>query len=202
MKNLDCKGLNCPEPIIRTKSELSSMKGGEVLEVLLDNPAAAKNVARFAESQNCKVTKVQNGSDFTLTITKGGEMLTTDTITNLEESNAYLTNGNVVLFIKNATIGTGNAELGRVLINGFFNTVAQHESPPDKIFFVNGGVTLTVNNSDILQALKKLEDKGVEIYSCGTCLDFYGLKDELAIGKVGNMYDLVDNLLSKNVVYI
>jgi selenium metabolism protein YedF len=185
-----------------TRNELGGMKGGEVLEVFLDNTAAAKNVTRFAESQNCKVQKTENRSGLTLTITKADASPALDTKTSLKELNACSSNKGVILFIKNATIGAGDDELGRVLINGFFNTVADHGSPPEKIFFVNGGVTLTVNNSDTLQALNKLEKKGVEIYSCGTCLDFYGLKDELAVGKVGNMYDLVDNLLSKKVVYI
>lgn len=202
MKVLDCRGLNCPEPVIKTKTELSGMKSEEALEILLDNASAAENVARFAESQNCKVRKIEDSNGFTLIITKECASADKDIEKNLKELSACSSKKGVILFIKKAIIGTGNDELGRVLINGFFNTIAEYDSPPEKIFFVNGGVTLTVNDSDTLNALRKLEEKGVEIYSCGTCLDFYDLKDELAVGKVGNMYDLVDNLLSKKVVYI
>ncbi|MFC1856225.1 sulfurtransferase-like selenium metabolism protein YedF, partial [Thermodesulfobacteriota bacterium] len=108
----------------------------------------------------------------------------------------------VVLFVKSSTIGRGDDELGRVLITGFINTISSHETPPKKIFFVNSGVTLTAEGSDVIDALVKLADSGVEIFSCGTCLDFYGLKEKLAVGKVGNMYELVDTLINEKVIYI
>jgi selenium metabolism protein YedF len=194
MKKIDCRNLNCPEPVIKTKNELGNIKAGETLEVLVDNAAAAENVARLAKSQNCKAVKTESGNDFTITITKEGAG-SSCTFGSKEDSAG-------ILFVKSAVIGGGDDELGRVLANSFFNTLADYESSLKKIFFVNGGVTLTTNGSDILESLKKLEGKGVEIFSCGTCLDFYGLKEELGVGKVGNMYDIVDNLFSHKVVYI
>ncbi len=194
MRTLDCKGLDCPEPVVRTKNELSAMPPGDTLTVIVDNAAAAQNVMRLARSLSCAAQKTQVGSDHAITITKG---YNTDAVTK-----PVSTGADTILFVKSATIGTGDDELGRVLVNGFCNTLADYDAPPKRIFFVNGGVTLTVKRSDVLPALQKLQEKGVEIFSCGTCLDYYGLKDDLAVGKVGNMYELVDNLFSHNVVYI
>ncbi len=110
--------------------------------------------------------------------------------------------GAKILLVKKATLGSGNDELGRVLITGFFNTLAEHEAPPTKLFFINSGVTLTTTGSDIIPALNKLAEKGVDIFSCGTCLDYYNLKAALEVGKVGNMRDLIDSVLSNSVIYL
>lgn len=89
-------------------------------------------------------------------------------------------------------MGTGNDELGKVLIKGFIFAVTQLDKLPKTMLFYNGGATLTTEGSDSLEDLKSLEAQGVEIMTCGTCLDYYGLKDKLAVGSVTNMYSIVE----------
>ena len=91
-------------------------------------------------------------------------------------------------------MGSGNDELGKVLIKGFIFAVTQLDELPKTMLFYNGGATLTTEGSDSLEDLKSLEAQGVEILTCGTCLDYYGLKDKLAVGSVTNMYSIVETL--------
>ena len=91
-------------------------------------------------------------------------------------------------------MGEGNDELGKVLIKSFIFAVTQLEQLPKTMLFYNGGATLTTEGSDSLEDLKSLEAQGVEILTCGTCLDYYGLKDKLAVGGVTNMYSIVETM--------
>lgn len=196
MKKIDLKGLNCPEPVIKTKKELDEMNTGETIEVIVDNPAAWENVTRLAESQGAKAVRSISGKDHIITITKGepAQDSTECAVTPHQKAN--------VMFIKSACIGNGDDELGAILSRSFFNTLSEYETPPKKLIFVNGGVKLTTEGSDIIDALQTLENRGTEIFSCGTCLDFYGLKEKLKAGKIGNMYDIVDSLVSEKVVFL
>ena len=89
-------------------------------------------------------------------------------------------------------MGNGNDALGKVLIKGFIYAITQLDTLPKKMLFYNGGATLTVEGSDSLEDLKTLEAEGVEIYTCGTCLNFYDITDKLAVGSITNMYDIVE----------
>jgi selenium metabolism protein YedF len=100
-----------------------------------------------------------------------------------------------VIFITSERLGTGNEELGKILMKSFLNTLWNHEPKPGKILFINSGVILTTDGSEVLETLELLEKEGVEIFSCGTCLAFYGIKDKLRVGKVTKMPDTVSYLL-------
>ena len=102
--------------------------------------------------------------------------------------------GNMVVAVSSDRMGSGNDELGKVLIKGFIFAVTQLDELPKTMLFYNGGATLTTEGSDSLEDLKSLEAQGVEILTCGTCLDYYGLKDKLAVGSVTNMYSIVETL--------
>ena len=102
--------------------------------------------------------------------------------------------GNTVVAVSSATMGHGNDELGKALMKGFIYALSQLEELPRTILFYNGGAHLTVEGSASLEDLKTMEAQGVEIMTCGTCLDFYGLKDKLAVGTVTNMYSIVETL--------
>ena len=91
-------------------------------------------------------------------------------------------------------MGHGNEELGKILMKSFIFALTQLDDLPQTILFYNGGATLTTEGSQSLEDLKTLEAQGVEILTCGTCLDFYGLKDKLAVGQVSNMYTIVEKL--------
>lgn len=99
-----------------------------------------------------------------------------------------------VVAVSSDKMGRGNAELGAVLMKSFFFAETQLDTLPDKILFYNGGAKLTVEGSDCLEDIKLLEKEGVEILTCGTCLDFYGLKEKLAVGTVTNMYTIAEIL--------
>jgi selenium metabolism protein YedF len=101
---------------------------------------------------------------------------------------------NTIVVVSSDRMGTGNDELGKVLIKGFLFAVSQLEELPKTILFYNGGATLTAEGSDSLEDLKAMEAQGVEILTCGTCLDYYGLKEKLAVGSVTNMYHIVETM--------
>ena len=91
-------------------------------------------------------------------------------------------------------MGLGNDELGATLMKGFIYAVSQLDELPKTMLFYNGGAKLTVEGSASLEDLKSLQAQGVEILTCGTCLNFYGLSDKLAVGEVTNMYAIVEKL--------
>jgi selenium metabolism protein YedF len=105
-----------------------------------------------------------------------------------------------VVLITSDCFGTGDRQLGGILMKAFLNTLWDASPKPRKIMFINDGVRLTVEGSEVLEALDLLEKDGVEIFSCGTCLEFYGLTDRLRVGQVTNMYDTVDSLLASDKI--
>ena len=100
-----------------------------------------------------------------------------------------------VVFITSDRLGTGDKRLGEMLMGGFLNTLCSANSRPAKLLFINDGVRLTTEGSEVLETLELLAEVGVEIFSCGTCLEYYKLKDKLKVGQVTNMYDIVNSLL-------
>jgi len=102
--------------------------------------------------------------------------------------------GRFVIVISGNKLGRGNDELGTVLMKAFLHTVAGQAKKPDVMIFYNTGVKLTVQGSDVLEDLKQLESEGVQILVCGTCLNYFEIKDKLAAGVVSNMYDIVETM--------
>lgn len=199
VKEVDVRGLPCPRPVISTKKALEEIKQGTVT-VLVDSPESKENVRRFAESQGCKVNIEESKGVFYLEITKGqpgeGEKLPEVEVEN-ELKKAI--NADVVC-INTDRFGTGDEELGEILMKAFLNTLWDYQPRPAKLLFINAGVMLTTEGSEVLEALSLLEKEGVEIFSCGTCLDYYGIKEKLRVGKVTNMYETVDALISAGKV--
>ena len=91
-------------------------------------------------------------------------------------------------------MGDGSEELGRILMKGFLFALSQLDELPETILFYNGGAYLTTECPDSLEDLKAMENQGVEILTCGTCLDYYGLKEKLQVGGVTNMYQIAEKL--------
>lgn len=186
---VDCLNLPCPEPVIKTKKALEGLKEDGIIEVYVNEKAAKENVIRFANSMDCDV-KVSDEADKTiLTITKGFTCNVTTSSDSLS---------NKVVFLKDDKIGVSG--LGEKLIVGFLKSMVELPKPPKEIICVNRAVYLTTQNSDTIEALKGLEKRGVAIYSCGVCLDFYGLSEELKVGVVGNAYATVEMLTSREGV--
>jgi selenium metabolism protein YedF len=193
MKNLDCRGLACPGPVIQVKRTLEETPRGASFSIDLDSEASRDNVRRFADSRGAGVS-VQEKAD-------GSTRLV---ITAQDISEARL-HGNTearqpVVFIASETIGEGDDKLGRILMEGFINTLLEQDQIPDRILFMNAGVKFTVEGSVVLDTLRKLTDRGCEILVCGTCLEFFSLTDKLSVGTVSNMYDIQEALLEASSV--
>ena len=176
MITVNAMGDNCPIPVIKTKKAMDALTGPETIEVLVDNEIAVQNVTKMATSAGGKVTSEQKAEkEYVVTIEMEGAPAAED---DAEDDNT-------VVVISSDRMGT-------VLIKGFIFAVTQLDKLPKTMLFYNGGATLTTEGSDSLEDLKSLEAQGVEIMTCGTCLDYYGLKDKLAVGSVTNMYSIVE----------
>lgn len=194
MITVNAMGDNCPIPVIKTKKAMQELTGPETIEVLVDNEIAVQNVSKMAASSGGKVTSEKKGEkEFRIVIEMEG---VPSQAAGEEEETACIPDarGNTVVVVSSDRMGEGNDALGKVLIKGFIFAVTQLDTLPKTMLFYNGGATLTCEGSDSLEDLKSLEAQGVEIMTCGTCLDYYGLKEKLAVGTVTNMYSIVETM--------
>jgi selenium metabolism protein YedF len=183
----DCRGLACPVPVIMTKKALES-SGGAPVRVVVDNGAPRENVLRFAASRGCRILEeaLENGWQITLLPDSSGQTL--------QPSGAN--RQQPVILIDSDRLGNGPEELGRLLMKNFIITLLELPSPPESIFFINSGVLLTTEGSELLEPLLKLAGTGTLIFSCGVCLDYFGLREKLVAGTVTNMYSIAEKMLS------
>jgi selenium metabolism protein YedF len=187
-REIDARGLPCPRPVVETKKALDEIETGTVI-VLVDNPESRDNVARFAGSRGCRVEVQEDDGVFRLTVVK-------ETASEVQEEKE----GTIVVLITSDVFGTGDRRLGEILMKAFLNTLWDAETRPAKLLFMNSAVNLTTEGSEVLETLKLLEKEGVEVFSCGTCLEYYSLTEKLSVGSVTNMYDTVDSLLSADKI--
>ncbi len=196
MREVDARGLPCPRPVLETKKALEAA-GKDEITVLVDSPESRENVRRFAESQGCTAAVSEEDGVFTIRIAKGSPVPARQ-----EQPAAHGSHvsGPHVVLVATDSLGTGDKKLGGILMKAFLNTLWDASPRPEKIIFMNEGVYLTTEGSDMLDTLTLLERDGVLIYSCGTCLEYYGITDKLAAGEVTNMYDTVQSLLAAGKV--
>lgn len=198
--NLDVRGFACPMPVIKTKNMLEENDGSLSLEVIVDNDVAVQNVTKFAKSQNLEVTSEKIGDDFKLIINRdnsneNGEYQISKQNDKLElKALQSSSNGAQTILITTDKLGKGNDELGAILMKSFIFSLKESKPIPQKLIFLNSGVNLTTTNKEAIENLKIMQENGTQIVSCGTCLDFYNLKDQVKVGTIGNMYDIVDSL--------
>lgn len=192
MITVNAIGDNCPIPVIKTKKAMQALTGPETIEVLVDNEVAVQNVTKMAASSGGKVTSEKVAEkEFKVTIEMQGAPAADDAE---EVVCTPDRRDNTVVVISSDKMGSGNDELGKVLIKGFIFAVTQLDELPKTMLFYNGGATLTAEGSDSLEDLKNLEAQGVEILTCGTCLNYYGMTDKLQVGSVTNMYTIVEKM--------
>lgn len=180
---IDARGMSCPKPVVSTKKILEAIQDGSVTTIV-DNEAAKDNVVALAGSMGCEVDVEQKGKEYYIQITKKGSCLQTEV--NRTASTVFL--------ISSSEMGRGSAELGSVLIKSLMFTILESDELPATMLFVNGGVFLTCEDSPVLEHLMNLEKRGVEILSCGTCLDYFKIKDKLCVGQVTNMYTILEKM--------
>ena len=180
MREVNAKGLPCPQPVIKTKEALESVKQGEKIKVILDNEASFRNVQKFVNAQKHKIVSVEkNENEYIIIIEKVGD-ISKDVPISCEIQTEEKQNTFVII----ATDTMGKEEkLGKILMKAYFETMLVHNLLPDRIFFMNTGIKLTTIEKDFIPLIKELEKKGVEIYTCGTCLKYFQLEDQLKVGK-------------------
>jgi selenium metabolism protein YedF len=188
MPVIDCRGLVCPQPVVTAKQALDQLKEREMI-IVVDNASSCNNVERFVRSQGCSVEIKEEGQDFYLRIQKASGK-DREKATKRDEKIKK-----VVVYINSHFLGIGDDALGAILMRSFLKTLMDLEKKPSRLILINSGVRLASEGSEVLETLKKLSEEGVEILACGTCLDFYGLKEKLRVGMVSNMYDIAQSLL-------
>jgi selenium metabolism protein YedF len=209
-KQVDARGLACPQPVLQARKALRESEElqarGELpadrgLTVVVDNDTAQKNVTRMAEKSGYAVQAEHKDDGTYLHISGQGPTWQRAEPQELSVGQAVPATGPLVLFVASEHMGQGeHAELGTILARAFFHTLSEVEPLPETIVFINSGVKLVVKGSPIVEDLEALCSKGIEVLACGTCLDYYGLKDKLAVGEISNMYTIAENLLGAGKV--
>lgn len=201
MIKVNAMGDACPIPVVKTKNAIRDLGGAGIVETLVDNEIAVQNLSKMAKQKGyeCKSEKLEEAKfKVTMTIGDASELPTEN-----EETNCLpLQTGKkkVVVAIGTDHMGQGNDELGKILMKSFIYALSQQDELPSAVIFYNGGVHITCEESPMIDDLKSMEAMGCEIISCGTCLDFYDLKDKLLLGEISNMYSIVETLTQADLV--
>lgn len=188
-KTVDCRGLACPQPVIDTRNALQG--AGGPIRVLVDSEASCTNVRRFAESRGARVAVAEQGGEFRLDIEPGHHEPADEEAPIVCSTPAA---GKMVVYVSSEGMGRGDDELGAVLMEAFLDTLSQFKGELSHAVFVNAGAKLAVEGSPVLGQMRQLEELGVQVLVCGTCLNHFGLKDKLAVGSVSNMYAIIETL--------
>lgn len=199
MIRINAMGEACPLPVVKTLRALQSLGGAGSVETLVDNETAVQNLRRLAESKGCSI-EVETISDaeyrVTITAAEGAELPKEETIACTTSAAQKKT----VVVISADHMGEGNEELGRALLKAFLFALTQQETLPAAILFYNGGAAVTCEGSASLEDLQALQSQGVEILTCGTCLNYYGLTEKLRVGEVTNMYVIAEKQLQADCI--
>lgn len=230
MIQVNCMGDVCPVPVVKTKNAIKAMTASDTVEVLVDNEISVQNLMKMANYEGYAVRSEKLGEkEYKVTIdavikdaaeekagtetgtagraegastpsesagvSEGAEASGNDTVVCMPDRR-----GNKVVVISSNTMGHGNDELGGVLIKGFIYAISQQDELPATMLFYNGGAKLTCEDSASMEDLKSLEAAGVEILTCGTCLNYYGLTEKLAVGEVTNMYVIAEKMTKAGLI--
>lgn len=202
MIQVNAMGDACPIPVVKTKNAIRELGGAGIVETLVDNEIAVQNLTKMAGVKGYGVSSKQlgpNAYSVTLTIGEGAPDVGPEPDYELCQV-PPVRKKRIVAQITADHMGEGSEELGKKLIKGFLYALSQQEQLPETIVFYNGGASLTCQGSDSLEDLQAMAAEGVKIITCGTCLDYYGLKDKLAVGEVTNMYDIVEALNTADLI--
>nr|WP_302595449.1 sulfurtransferase-like selenium metabolism protein YedF [uncultured Cellulosilyticum sp.] len=207
IKHIEARGKQCPMPLILAKKALAQLSAGDTLEVSVDNEIAMENLVKLA---------VQKQLSYTSEGISEKHYIVRMEVQEVQESEAYderddmafemcempsaTPTSDTVVVLSSDQMGEGEAQLGKLLLKGFIYSLTSLEKLPTKIIMYNNGAKLAIASSEVIGDLQLLEEKGVCIMTCGTCLDYYGIKDELAVGTVTNMYDIVETLAAADKI--
>ncbi|MEW6243134.1 MAG: sulfurtransferase-like selenium metabolism protein YedF [Bacillota bacterium] len=193
---VDCRGLPCPEPVVRAKRAVEA--SSDVVQVLVDDVVARENLVKLGRGMNWRVDVTEADGYFRVTFEKDGVSLPKGTVPT--EPGLCTLPLPTTVFINADSIGRGSDELGRALMKAFLYSLTQIDACPERIIFMNSGVRLVVEGSPVLEVLSELKAKGVEIWACGTCLEYFDIKDRVAVGEISNMYSIVQAFMDSTRV--
>ena len=188
MLKLDYSQHKCPYPVVETRKQIIA-NPGEQLEILVGDQAGRDNVSRLAEKMGYQAKAEKQETGFRLTLEPAGA---NNEVSKGQPLTSPSVTGKTVVYCGSDRMGNGDDEFGRVLMRNFLTTLLEMDPLPDIILFVNSGINFTTEGSPAIEALKQLESRGVDIASCGLCLDFYQKKAQLRVGRVTNMYEMVE----------
>lgn len=202
MKIVDARGMLCPQPVIMTKKEADA--GEKEITVIVDNETARENVLKFGNKLQFSTRTEEKNDGIYVYLNKeksdSCEIVTEEAI---EDSIGKSKSDKKGYVIGTDKMGKGSDDLGKILMKSFLYTLSETKPYPSYLIFLNSGVKLTTSGSESLDDLKKMEEAGVKIVSCGTCLDFFEIKSKLEVGNISNMYDIVETIAeSDNAVTI
>lgn len=191
---VDARGLACPQPVILTRK---AMQQSDRVQTLVDSETSMTNVSRMAEKAGWQVNVVSLDDEYRIDLVSGGSGPES---TPQAAGRTEAQSGPLVLVVSADVMGRGETELGNILIRGFFHTLGEVGPLPQTIIFYNSGVKLACDGSPVLDDLRALEDDGIEMLVCGTCLGYFELAEQLAVGHVSNMYDIAETMLAAGKV--
>lgn len=199
MQTLDCRGMQCPKPVLETRKYLLDNPGVGAI-VLVSDEIAQANVTRLATKEGYDVSSevMEDHILLTLTLKEGLECQISAAPT--QSSSTEAKNSGHIVYIASNCMGRGSDELGEVLMRNFIFTLGEVTPLPKSILFVNSGIKLTCTGSQVLEALQKLEQQGVKICSCGLCLEFFDLKEQLAVGNISNMLETIEAMTESDKI--
>lgn len=201
MKIVDARGKLCPQPVIMTKKEADA--GEKELTVIVDNETARENIFKFGNKLQFDISAEEKSDGTYIYLIKEKNDCEVATEEAVLDSLSRTKQDKKGFVIGTDKLGKGSDDLGQMLMKSFIYTLSETKPYPSFLIFLNSGVKLTAEGSESLDDLKKMEEAGVKIVSCGTCLDFFEIKDKLKVGKVSNMYDIVETIAeSDNAVMI
>lgn len=202
MIKVNAIGDACPAPVVKTLNAIKNLTAPDTVETMVDNEIAVQNLTRMAESKSCAVSSEKlSEKEFKVTIEVTESALGQPV--DMDNVACQIPNSgkkSAVVAISSKTMGEGSAELGAALMKGFIYALSQQEDLPSSILFYNGGASLSCEGSVSIEDLKSMEAQGVEILTCGTCLNFYGLSEKLCVGEVTNMYAIVEKMMGADLI--
>lgn len=185
-KTVDARGLSSMQPAVLTIEALKDSQVNEVLTIV-DNKAALQNISSLLKNMKVQSTVDEKGGHYYININK-------DVATGALGISSSM-HGDIVVLVTSSVMGQGDDKLGSILMRSFIYTLTQLEGILKSVIFINSGVLLTTNGSDVLEYIKALEERGVEILSSGTCLDYYHLGDKLGTGTITNMFTITEKIM-------
>ena len=220
MITINAIGDTCPIPVVKTKKAIEKLEKPDTVETLVDNEIAVENLKKMASQMGFAVSDSKINSGYSVKITvhdidkiNDNKMSATNAkATSEAKANSIKTgaddmvscniknSGEKVVVIKSEFMGDGDNELGKVLIKGFIYALSQQDELPQTMLFYNGGAKITSEGSESIEDLKALEEKGVKIFTCGTCLNYYGLTEKLCVGEVTNMYEITKKMTEASLI--